>query len=439
MAPDGEKWLVDSTLPLEEGFEEIDQWLSQLSKLSLLGFGEALHGSETILLWRNQLFKHLVNCHGYRSIAMETSYSRAVQINNYIQGGEGTYEEVQETGFGAGLGALEANRDLVEWMREYNTNHPEDVLHFYGFDIPTGSQGIASPRAVLHFALEILEQLDSTAVARRQNIDALHGDDAAWENPLVYMDPSKSIALTPNATELRLATEDLIAELRASGPELIDLTSIRRYKEALHHAHMARELLNFHVALARRRPGQSPALVLGTRDVSMASNLLHIVDCESERGPTLVFAHNSHLQRGRASWPGQPYWGTEDPCEWWPAGAHLTHMLKDQYAVLATALGTSEENGIGTPEPGTLEGIILALKFPLAFLPRLSSSELAKLSTRTGSQLNPTYTPLDPQLAATNFDSLLFVSDSLYQRGGMPLQAWDVPTPAPESTQAENC
>jgi erythromycin esterase-like protein len=323
------------------------------------------------------------------------------------------------------MGQLEANRDLVEWMRAYNADPAHArKLSFYGFDIPSGNMGVASPRQVLTFVLDYLAAIDAQKLAaHRKKIDELLGDDAQWENPAVYMDPAKSIALSPPAAALRVETEDLLTEMRSRRPELVSASSEEAYREALRYGEIARELLNFHAAMGSRKVGQSPAVVLGTRDATMAENLAYIVEREKGRGKVLVFAHNSHLQRGEAAWPGQKYWGTDDECKWWPAGAHLAGMLGAGYAVIGSAVAVSEENGIGQPEAGTLEAGLSALGKPVVLLPA-HGADLSKVPTRTGSVKNPTYVPLNAQ-AAENFDWILFVAETAYNQGGPPLTTWD--------------
>src|SRR5437899_8433276 len=86
--------------------------------VELLGVGEALHGGEDILILRNRLFQRLVEAHGYSAIAIESSFPRARVVNEYVAGrGPPSYEAVQDSGFGHGFGRLDANRELVEWMR----------------------------------------------------------------------------------------------------------------------------------------------------------------------------------------------------------------------------------------------------------------------------------------------------------------------------------
>lgn len=205
-------------------FMATDRMLASLGKdVRLLGFGEALHGGEEILRLRNRLFQYLVEKQGYSAIAIESSFPRARLVNEYVHGrGPATYSELVDTGFGHGMGQLEANRDLVEWMRTHNLDpNNQTKLSFYGFDIPTGTMGIASPRQVLDFAVEYLTRANpKVGEAYRQKINRFLGEDAPWENPAVYMDPAKSIALSEDATALRIATEDLIAELRSRRPEL---------------------------------------------------------------------------------------------------------------------------------------------------------------------------------------------------------------------------
>lgn len=51
----------------------VDKMIESLGdSVELLGFGEALHGGEDILILRNRLFQRLVEAHGYSAIANES-------------------------------------------------------------------------------------------------------------------------------------------------------------------------------------------------------------------------------------------------------------------------------------------------------------------------------------------------------------------------------
>src|SRR6266568_4617103 len=164
-------WIAREAIPFSVEQPETlhaaaDKTIASLGdSVELLGFGEALHGSEDILILRNRLFQRLVEAHGYSAIAIESSFPRARVVNEYVAGrGPASYETVQETGFSHGFGRLDANRELVEWMRRYNADPSHRVkLQFYGFDSPTEMTGSDSPSHVLHFILDYLTSIDKAS------------------------------------------------------------------------------------------------------------------------------------------------------------------------------------------------------------------------------------------------------------------------------------
>lgn len=429
--PTLDDWIIHEAVPFDVASPQtletaVDKMLASLGDgVEVLGFGEALHGGEEILMLRNWLFQHLVTTHGYSAIAVESSFPKGYIVNEYVAGrGPASYEGVQDSGFSHGWGKLEANRELVEWMRHYNADPDHSVkVRFYGFDSPTESYSTDSPGPILHFVLDYLTAIDSSSgQKRRERIVPLIGSDSDWENPAAIMNPTQSIGLSPAANALRLETEDLITELRIRRPEFIAKSDLDRYLEASHYAWVAKELLNYHAALARPSE-QRLAELLGIRDAMMADNLVSILSRERGRGKVLAFAHNSHLKRGRAEWQIG-----NDLHLWWPAGAQLDTILGPRYAVVGSAVGVSAENGISQPAPGTLEAHLIAAPGSARFIPthqggHLPTVTLDTLPLRSGSRLNPSYFPLTPQ-SFTDFDWLAVVDSTTYQRGGPVLQKW---------------
>ncbi|HOQ65690.1 MAG TPA: erythromycin esterase family protein [Methanosarcina thermophila] len=425
-------WISHETVPFSVNSPEtfnvaVDRVITSLgSSVKLLGFGEALHGGEDTHILRNRLFQRLVEAHGYSAIAIESSFPRAHLVNEYIAGrGPASYEDLQDSGFSHGFGRLDANRELVEWMRQYNADPSHPIkLRFYGFDSPTEMTYSDSPRQVLYFVLNYLASIDSvSSLKHRERIDAFLGQDSDWENPDAMMDPSKSIGLSPAATSLRIKVEDLIMELRLRRPELVAKSDESRYLEAVQYAVLSRQLLNYHAVLARTSAKPKERLVegLGIRDLIMADNLTYMVCRERGRGKVFAFAHNSHLQRGKAQWQ----LGT-DLLIWWPAGAQLNEIFGSHYAVIGTAVGVSEANGISEPEAGTLEARLTSSPGPGRFIPTykgqgLPASEIEALPIRSGSMKNSTYFALTPQ-SFTDFDWLAVLDSTEYSRGGPPLQ-----------------
>ncbi|MGW4355226.1 erythromycin esterase family protein, partial [Nocardia sp. NPDC004582] len=116
-------------------------------------------------------------------------------------------------------------------------------------------------------------------------------------------------------------------------------TDAAGYADAVIHARTAVGLLRYHAAMATPGPDRIGSLS-GVRSAMMADNISAIVEREQRRGPTLVFAHNSHL---RPRVPDQP--------EWSNAGALAAFTLGERYLFVATDAGLD-------PVPGTLQGVL---------------------------------------------------------------------------------
>ncbi|MFE2279583.1 erythromycin esterase family protein [Streptomyces sp. NPDC059454] len=371
----------------------------------LLALGEPTHGEDTLLDLRNELFRQLVEQEGYRTIAIESDCVRGLLVDAYVTSGTGTLDEAMERGFSHEWGAFPGNRELVRWMRAHNEDRPEsERLRFAGFDGPLEITGAASPRQSLtalhaHLAAHIdADLLPCTA----ETLDRLLGADEPWTNPAVMTDPSRSVGRSAEAKELRLLADDLVVLLDTQAPHLITATSRDDRDRARLYGRTATGLLRYHHWTADTSPARMTRL-LATRDGMMAGNLLALAD----RGPVLVHAHNSHLQRDRST---MRMW--DHPLlEWWSAGALVSARLGEQYAFLATALGTIRHQGVDTPPPDTLEGLLYTLPEGRCVVdaPRLAA---ALADTRPAPRVSPYfgYAPLDPA-HLTRTDGVVYVRD----------------------------
>jgi erythromycin esterase-like protein len=226
-------------------------------------------------------------------------------------------------------------------------------------------------------------------------IDHLIGDDERWTNPAAAMDPSLSVGSSSDARELRLITDDLLTLLVSESPRLVSATSHDDWWQASLYGRTAAGLLRYHAAMADTSPGRVGRL-LAVRDTVMADNLFAIVEDQAQRGPTFVFAHNGHLQKG------QTHWQLEDQSlQWWCAGAILDTHLGDQYAFIASALGAAPHQGINAPQATTLEGLLSTLpenQYIIAAEPLAAAlvSTGDKLKQRTDTSSNHSYFALDP-------------------------------------------
>ncbi|MFD5750364.1 erythromycin esterase family protein [Streptomyces sp. NPDC127033] len=370
----------------------------------LLALGEPTHGEDTLLDLRNELFRQLAENEGYRTIAIESDCVAGLAVDAYVTSGTGTLDEVMERGFSHGWGASAANRELVRWMRAYNDGRPaSEQLRFAGFDGPLEITHAASPRhalTALHGYLSARVDADLLPCTA-DTLDRLLGSDDRWTDPAAMTDPSRSTGQSAEAGRLRLLADDLVALLDAQTPHLITATSRDDWDRARLYGRTATGLLRYHSGMADNSPARMTRLC-ALRDVMMADNLLAV----AARGPAFVHAHNSHLQREKS---GMRMW--QGPVEWWSAGALVSARLGEEYAFVATALGTIRHQGVDTPPPDTLEGLLYALPEDrcLVDAPRLAAS---LGGTPPAPRVSPWfgYASLDPAHLAS-LDGVVFVKD----------------------------
>nr|WP_052478606.1 erythromycin esterase family protein [Kibdelosporangium sp. MJ126-NF4] len=351
----------------------------------VLGLGEPTHGLESLTRLRQRVFQHLVEKHGYRALAMESCCLKGLIVDDYVVHGTGTLDEVVREGISHEWGKYESSRELIAWMREYNTTHEEPV-RFYGFDGPLEITEAASPR-------QAITRLNAY-LGSPYTVDELLGPDERWTNPDAAMNPTVSVGSSDDVKELRLIVDDLTGRLIADKPRLM-AQSRADYWLAQLYARTANGLLRYHTQMAWNSP-QRIAQLLAIRDSMMAQNLLAI----AERGKVFVHAHNTHLQRNAGCWQ---FAGALQ--EWWPAGAIVSAELGDQYTFLATAIGTAPEYDIGEPAPDTLEGLL-----PGDCVLESSRVDTTGLRKRTDNDYR--WFPLDPA-HVKDTDGIVFIKNVL--------------------------
>ncbi|MEV0993162.1 erythromycin esterase family protein [Streptomyces sp. NPDC049949] len=370
----------------------------------ILALGEPTHGEDALLVLRNELFRRLVEQEGYRTIAIESDCMTGLLVDDYVTAGTGTLDEVMERGFSHGWGTSAANRELVRWMRAHNDGRPaSEWLRFAGFDGPLEITGAASPRQALTGLHGYLSpRVDAGLLpCTAETLDGLLGADDRWTDPAAMTDPARSVGQSAEAGRLRLIADDLVALLEAQAPYLVTATPREEWDRAVLYGRTATGLLRYHHWMADDSPARM-ARLCALRDLMMAHNLLAV----ATRGPALVHAHNSHLQREKSKmqmWQGR--------VEWWSAGALVSARLGAEYAFVATALGTIRHRGVDAPPPDTLEGILYALPEDRCLIdaPRLAG---ALGDTPPAPRASPWfgYAPFDPAHLA-DCDGLVFVKD----------------------------
>lgn len=103
----------------------------------VVGIGEATHSSHDFFALKSRIFRNLVEEKGFRTFALEASWSTGLRLNDYVLHGTGDPGRIMSDEFQSDY-VWWNNTDylrLIEWMRAYNVRHPHDPVRFMGDDI----------------------------------------------------------------------------------------------------------------------------------------------------------------------------------------------------------------------------------------------------------------------------------------------------------------
>ena len=115
--------------------DELEPLKALFSSKSIIGMGEATHGTREFFELKHGVFQWLVSTCDYRVFGIEATYGGCCYINDFVQSGVGDIEHVM-----AYLDFLtwqtEEVRALILWMKDYNMQAQHlEKLSFYGFDM----------------------------------------------------------------------------------------------------------------------------------------------------------------------------------------------------------------------------------------------------------------------------------------------------------------
>ncbi|MGA5561317.1 erythromycin esterase family protein [Streptomyces platensis] len=110
----------------------------------VVGLGEATHSSHEFFAMKHRVFRYLVEEKGFRSFALEGSWSTGLRLNDYVLHGKGDPRQIMREEFQSNYSWWN-NTDylkLLTWMRSYNSRHPDDPVQFMGDDFGYAGPGL---------------------------------------------------------------------------------------------------------------------------------------------------------------------------------------------------------------------------------------------------------------------------------------------------------
>jgi len=102
-----------------------------LGKTSIIGLGEATHGTREIFQLKDRIIRYLAENMDFDVFSIEDQFSEAMEVNRYIL----RADTVWNKGIRQGFFVTEETREMVEWMRRYNDG--QQKIRYTGFDMQT--------------------------------------------------------------------------------------------------------------------------------------------------------------------------------------------------------------------------------------------------------------------------------------------------------------
>jgi len=233
--------------------------------ISILSIGEAAHGCKEMQELKLSVFKEMVEKRGFTAFALEADYGECAEINRFIQGGEGSAEEMVQK-FAFPIYHTKEMAELISWMREWNESAPEEKkVRFYGFDMqdPEGSYTFLKEYSLSH-KLTSEEEFS-------KNLDCIKGENFSLNEK--------------NAGEVIAFLDSLKEKVEKSSEEenkdkqdfLMELNTVRQAAETW----LSKE--------------DSSVL----RDRDMEENVKKILEIEQKigSGKLVISAHDGHIQK----------------------------------------------------------------------------------------------------------------------------------------------
>ena len=126
-------WRLAGDDPFLGSSDDLAPLRRMVGKATVVGLGEGWHTSGGFYKMKHRIFRDLVENKGFRVFAIETHWAAGEKANQYVQTCQGDPKEAIDLHMS--VWHSQELIDLVQWMCEWNQTHPDDRVHYFGFDI----------------------------------------------------------------------------------------------------------------------------------------------------------------------------------------------------------------------------------------------------------------------------------------------------------------
>jgi erythromycin esterase len=382
------------------GFNDLKPFKQILKGVTVLGLGEASHGTSEFFRMKHRMLEFLVKEMGYTSFYIEASMSRCRYINDYVLSGKGNLDTATVIQ-GFVTWRVEEVRSMIEWIRNYNKLVPEEKkVKFLGYDLQINDFAWKDLQKFYSEVNPTLNHFIDSLIKQTTRAAWLSNGNATQENE------GRKLFETARKSCIDILTDLILKEgqYEYASSKLVYQQNLMNIKLII------QEIESFKDGLNDRR------------DYYMAQNILTLLNNEKKDAKVVVWAHNMHIEKSFVQ-------------NYSSMGYFLSQSLKDSYYALGFEfykgafqtrnydLNNHSKNwdvvSIGAPPVSSLPWFLNSTGKAKLYV-NLRSAQVKKYSTFNqtiemhsfGSGYSPKYGKETFADKLENFDGLIFINES---------------------------
>ena len=286
--------------------------LINMGTRKIVGLGEGTHGTSEFQIIRAYITRNLCEEKGFTIICLENSYGWCVELNKYIQTGQGNLDTLMRK-YMLGMWQNAEMKAFLQWMMEYNQSHTKK-LQLAGMDYSETSTSAAIIQSIAQKAsCPVVDSMIKTLNVYAGFMDAAYADfnnpkpTFKWKDIL-----DNGVKAYTTAGLIKSTLDSLKQELltRLSGEEITALYT------ALYNCELA------YYSIYKPVKEKEEA----SRDEAMAKMVRRLLQ-NNPASKIIVWTHNAHVARGKVF---------NDDSNGGGSGMYLESWFPGQYFILGT-------------------------------------------------------------------------------------------------------
>ncbi|MCL6273174.1 erythromycin esterase family protein [Muricauda sp. 2012CJ35-5] len=305
-----------------ESNSDLEAIFQNAANYKVIALSEGFHNCKEMLQLHHRMIRYLVEEHGFNTVVTESGLPESRLAYNYIKNKPHAVAP-WNNGINKMYAAWQEGRTLIEWMREYNRSH-ENELSYYGIDIGGFYHNWKTP---LNNVLEYLETVDAPyATAQSERLEP-------------WLEILSENARIKYINELSQADRDELARIlvemsnyfQINKDQFISKSSNQEYQWAKQSTMAMRMAENYYRNYMGQRNGTPEYVGLNGREIAMAENVKWVLEHKKD-AKVILIDHVVHTKTETQHQDGLYGFFT-------PAGEILKQELKDSLFIVGMTYG----------------------------------------------------------------------------------------------------